>query len=93
MEVKFCVFYMPFTSFIFLNRNLVSYFFFFESIYFSDNVPLTNNILIKNITENFIQFSLQKYCLDYTADFIKSITYFYDDLIILFYSKHNRNHE
>ena len=93
MEVKLCVFYMLFASFIFLK---VSYFFLFQNIYFSDNAPLINDILIKNITENFLQFfisnllfSLQKYCLD----FAKIQTYFCEVLIILLYSKYNINHE
>ena len=70
---KVLCFLMLFTSFIFLKGGLVFYFFLFQNIYFSDNAPLLNNILIKNITENFLQFlisnlsfSLQKYCLDFT---------------------------
>ena len=97
MEVKLCVFYMLFASFIFLK---VSYFFLLQNIFFSDNAPLINDILIKNVTENFLQFfisnllfSLQKYCFDFAADFTKIQTYFYEVLIILLYSKYNINHE
>ena len=105
MEVKICVFYMLFTFFIYLffifKGDLVSYFFLFQNICFSDNAPLMNNIFIKNIIENIPQFlisinllfSLQKYCLDFTPDFTKIQTYFYDVLIILLYSKYDRNHE
>ena len=85
----------------FFEEGLVSYFFLFQNIYFSDNAPLMNNIFIKNTIENILQFlisinllfSLQKYCLDFTADFTKIQTYFYDVLIILLYSKYDRNHE
>ena len=100
MEVKVFAFYMLFTSYIFLKGDLVSYFCLFQNIYFSDNAPLINNIFIKNITENILQFlisnllfSLQKYCLDLTADFTKIQQCLYDVLIILLYSKYNRNHE
>ena len=48
MEVKFCVFDMLYTSFIFLKGGLVSYFFLFQNPYLSDNAPLINNIFIKN---------------------------------------------
>ena len=74
-------------------------FFLFQSIYISGNA-LSINTFIKNITKNFLQFlisnllfSLQKCCLDFTADFTKNQTYFYDVLIILLYSKYNKNHE
>ena len=52
--------------------------------------------MIENILQFLISnllFSLQKYCLDFTAHFTKIQTYFYDVLIILLYSKYNRNHE
>ena len=78
----------------------VSYFFLFQNIYFRDNTLLINNTFLKNIIENILQllisnllFYLQKYCLDFTADFTKVQTYLYDVLIILLYSKYNRNHE
>ena len=93
-------FYMFSTFFIFLEGDLVSYFFLFQNIYFSENVPLINNIFIKNvifiknIIENILQFlisnllfSLKKCCLHFTVDFRKIQTYFYDILIILLYSK------
>ena len=91
---------MLFTFFIFFEKDSVSYFFLFQNIYFIDNASLINNIFTKNIIENILQFlisnlsfSLQKYCLDFTADFTKIQTYFYDVLIILLYSKYDRNHE
>ena len=72
------MFFICFLLFLFFEGDLVSYFFLFENIYFSDNAPLINNIFIKNIIENILQFlinnllfSLQKYCLDFTADFTK----------------------
>ena len=78
---------------------VVSYLFLFQNIYFSDNAPLIN-IFIKSIIENILQFlisnllfSLQKYYLDFTADFTKIQTYFYDVLLILLYSKYDRSHE
>ena len=91
---------MLFTFFFFFEGDLVSYFFHFQNIYPIDNAPLINNIFIKNMIENILQFlisnllfSLQKYYLDFTADFTKIQTYFYDVLLILLYSKYDRSHE
>ena len=59
---------------------------------------LINNIFIKSIIENILQFlisnlsiSVQKYHLNFTVDLTKIETYFYGVLIILLYSKYNRN--
>ena len=59
---------------------------------------LISNIFIKSIIENILQFLisnllifLQKYHLDFAADLTKVETYFYGVLIILLYSKYNRN--
>ena len=99
-ESKDLCFLYAFYFFHLFEEYLVSYFFLFQNIYFSENAPLIKNIFIKNIIENILQFlisnllfSLQKYCLDFTADFTKIQTYFYDVLIILLYSKYDRNHE
>ena len=77
MDVKIYVFHMPFTFFLFILGDLVSYFFLLQNNYFSDNAPLIN-VSIKNFIKNILQFlilnlifSLQKYCLDFTADFTK----------------------
>ena len=93
-------FLYAFYIFHFFEGDLVSYFFVFQNIYFSENAPSINNIFIKNIIENILQFlisnlffSSQKYFLDFTADFTKIQTYFYAVLIILLHSKYDRNHE
>ena len=93
-------FYMLPTFFLFSFGDLVSYFFLFQNTYFSANAPLINKIFIENIIGKILQllisnlsFSLQQYCLDFTADFTKIQTYFDDISIILLYYKYNRNRE
>ena len=98
--IKELYFYMLFTFFLFILGNLISSFFLFQNIYFSDNASLINTF-IKNIIENIIlQFLIAKLILfstkvlcGFTADFTKIQTYFYEVLIILLYSKYTRNYE
>ena len=65
--IKELYFYMLFTFFLFILRNLISSFFLFQNIYFSDYASLINNIFIKNIIENIIlQFLIAKLILFFT---------------------------
>ena len=81
-------FLYAFSFFSFYFGDLVSYFFLFQNIYFSDNALIINDIFILQFLISNFLFSSQKYCLDFTADFTKIQTYCYDVLIILLYSKY-----
>ena len=89
-------FYMLFTFFHFILEDSLSYSFLFQNIYFIDTTSSINNIFIKNITGNILLFlisnllfPLQRYCLDFTADFTKIQTYLYKALMILLYSTYH----
>ena len=86
---------MLFTFFHFILGDSLSYSFLFQNIYFNDTTSSINHIFIKNFTGNILQlvisnllFPLQRYCLDFSADFTKIQTYFYKALMYIYYTVH-----
>ena len=81
--IKELYFYMLFTFFLFILGNLISSFFLFQNIYFSDNAFLINTF-IKNIIENIIlQFLIAKLILFSTKVLLGFYCRFYKNSNVL----------